>query len=102
MMKTPEPASSLGGKAMIYMALLSIQFGLQPMLTSKFTPQTVCKSTVILVQEVVKFTLAMSMLLMSGELSNAFQGEFLIMLYFYAFSLSRPESNITSTCKKSD
>lgn len=59
---------------MIYMVLLSIQFGLQPMLSSKFTPQTVCKSTVILVQEVVKFILAMSMLLMSGELSNAFQG----------------------------
>ena len=95
MTKKPQPASSLGGQAMIYMVLLSIQFGLQPMLTSKFTPQTVCKSTVILVQEVVKFILAMSMLLMSGELSNAFQGEFLILLYFYAF-------NYTSTRIKSD
>mmetsp|Transcript_14246 Transcript_14246/g.21583 ORF Transcript_14246/g.21583 Transcript_14246/m.21583 type:complete len:338 (-) Transcript_14246:655-1668(-) len=73
-MTTKPQTSSSAGKAMLFMALLTIQFGLQPILTRRFTPKTVCKSTVILVQESVKFVLAMSMLTISGELKKAIEG----------------------------
>lgn len=69
--KTP----SANGKALVCMILLTVQFGCQPMLTRTFTPSSICKSTVILVQEIIKFVLAMGMLLMSGEFKSAVKGE---------------------------
>mmetsp|Transcript_10919 Transcript_10919/g.12042 ORF Transcript_10919/g.12042 Transcript_10919/m.12042 type:complete len:347 (-) Transcript_10919:97-1137(-) len=66
--------NKLGGKAILYMILLTIQFGLQPMLTNKFTPKTVCKSSVILVQETTKFLIAMTMLATGGSFSDALKG----------------------------
>mmetsp|Transcript_930 Transcript_930/g.2650 ORF Transcript_930/g.2650 Transcript_930/m.2650 type:complete len:339 (-) Transcript_930:526-1542(-) len=67
-------APSLDGKAILYMSLLAFQFGLQPTLTRRFTPQGICRSTVILVQEVLKFFLAFAMLSLSGSKSSALEG----------------------------
>lgn len=47
------------------MFLLALQFGLQPSLTRHFTPQGINRSTVILVQECLKFGLAATMLRLS-------------------------------------
>jgi solute carrier family 35 (UDP-sugar transporter), member A1/2/3 len=53
-------------KAVFYMLLLSLQFAFQPLLTRQFTPQNICRSTVILCQELLKFLLACSMLYLSS------------------------------------
>jgi len=44
--------------AITCMSLLALQFGIQPLLVRKFTPQTIVRSSVVLVQEVVKFGIA--------------------------------------------
>jgi len=59
---------------MLYMCLLAFQFGLQPTLTRQYTPQGICRSTVILVQEVLKFFLAFTMLNISGTRASALEG----------------------------
>lgn len=51
-------SSSNSKMAIVYMGLLALQFGIQPMLVRKFTPQGICKSSVVLTQEVFKFGLA--------------------------------------------
>lgn len=56
----------LDGKALFYMFLLALQFGIQPSLTRHFTPPGINRSTVILVQEVMKFGLAATMLRLSN------------------------------------
>jgi UDP-sugar transporter A1/2/3 len=66
-----KPSAALSRQAIFFMCLLTIQFGTQPMLTAKFTPKTVCRSTIIVVQESVKFCLAMFMLISSGNFKNA-------------------------------
>ncbi len=43
------------------MSLLALQFGIQPILVRKFTPQTIVRSSVVLVQEIVKFGIAGAM-----------------------------------------
>ena len=48
----------LSTAAIVYMALLAVQFGIQPILVRKFTPQTIVRSSVVLVQEVMKFGIA--------------------------------------------
>lgn len=63
---TKPSSSSLSKQALFYMALLTIQFGMQPMLTAKYTSKTVTRSTVIFVQEAIKFTFATFMLIASG------------------------------------
>mmetsp|Transcript_16906 Transcript_16906/g.40925 ORF Transcript_16906/g.40925 Transcript_16906/m.40925 type:complete len:357 (+) Transcript_16906:298-1368(+) len=67
-------APTLDGRALFYMFLLSIQFAFQPMLTRAYTPQSICRSTVILAQEIIKFMLAASMLHMSGNYTKAVEG----------------------------
>jgi hypothetical protein len=57
------------------MFLLSIQFGIQPILTRQYTAPGVTRSTVILVQEVTKFCLAWIMLKLSGGMKAAIKGE---------------------------
>lgn len=44
--------------AVMCMSLLALQFGIQPILVRRFTPQTVVRSSVVLVQELVKFGIA--------------------------------------------
>lgn len=65
---------SLDRKAVFYMVLLSLQFAFQPILTRKFTPTKICRSTVILMQELLKFLLAFLMLTASGSYRSAVRG----------------------------
>ena len=56
------------------MSLLALQFGMQPALTRKYTPPTTCRSAVIIMQECVKFVIAIFMLSSSGQLKPALEG----------------------------
>ena len=50
-----QPSShNLSMKAIVYMTLLALQFGIQPIVTKQFMSKSVIKSTVILAQEIVK------------------------------------------------
>ena len=53
--KAPSPLSP---KALIYMSLLALQFGIQPCLTKKFTSPEIIIPTVIFTQEIVKLLMA--------------------------------------------
>ena len=70
-----KQSPSLSGKAVFYMFLLMLQFGLQPMLTRKFTSRSASKSSIIIAQESLKFVLAMFMLITSGNFKAAVKGE---------------------------
>ena len=56
--KPPPPPSGSGGslsyKAILFMSLLALQFGIQPIVTQQFTSKKIIKSTVIFMQEVLK------------------------------------------------
>ena len=67
-------APSLDGSAVFCMFLLALQFGIQPTLTRRFTPKGICRSSVILMQELLKLILAYSMLTLSGARKSAFNG----------------------------
>jgi len=56
------------------MALLALQFGLQPILTKKYTPKDINRSTVVLTQDVVKFAMAGFVLVFSGGWASAVSG----------------------------
>jgi hypothetical protein len=71
---TTTASSALDRKAVVYMFLLALQFGIQPVLTRRYTPKGITRSTVILTQEVVKFGIALVMLRFSGATSEAFRG----------------------------
>mmetsp|Transcript_5381 Transcript_5381/g.7792 ORF Transcript_5381/g.7792 Transcript_5381/m.7792 type:complete len:347 (+) Transcript_5381:114-1154(+) len=58
-MATSKASSSLSPKALIFMGLLALQFGIQPIVTKKFTSPEIIKSTVIFTQEIVKLLIAM-------------------------------------------
>ena len=73
----PPQNKSLSREAILYMTLLAFQFGLQPILTRRFTPPTIIKSTVIFVQECTKFCIAFSMIQLSGKTQSAIQGTLL-------------------------
>jgi hypothetical protein len=45
---------SLSYTALFFMAMLALQFGIQPIVTKQFTSKNIIKSTVIFMQEVVK------------------------------------------------
>lgn len=83
-------APALDKNALFYMFLLALQFGMQPTLTRKFTPQGICRSTVVLMQEVLKFILAYTMLTLSGSKSSALSGGYyyLVLLKFFSFLIS--------------
>ena len=40
------------------MAMLALQFGIQPIVTQQFTSKNIIKSTVIFMQEVIKLTIS--------------------------------------------
>lgn len=58
------------------MFLLALQFGLQPVLTKRFTPKTINRSTVVFSQDVVKFFMAGTVLFLTGGWAEAVAGEF--------------------------
>jgi len=68
------PVMFRNGWILLYMILLSLQFGLQPILAKRYTAHGVCKSSVAVMQEVVKFTLAFFMLYISDGLRSQISG----------------------------
>ncbi len=58
-------SDSLTFPALVSMGLLSLQFGLQPLLTKKYTPANSNKSVVVMTTEFIKFFLAGTSLIMS-------------------------------------
>ncbi|CAJ1931371.1 unnamed protein product [Cylindrotheca closterium] len=59
---SPTMQSSDGGiskKAILFMSLLAIQFGIQPVLVKRFAPRGICKSSVVMTQELVKGVIAL-------------------------------------------
>jgi hypothetical protein len=64
----------LDRRALFYMFLLAVQFGVQPILTRRYTPPGITRSTVVLMQEFVKFAIAGSMLQLSGATREALKG----------------------------
>ena len=82
--KTSSSSSSspsLDGRALFYMALLAVQFGIQPILTRTYAAPSINKSTVVLMQEVVKFGLAFMMLHVSGARATALKGMYVCMYF---------------------
>jgi UDP-sugar transporter A1/2/3 len=69
-----QGSAALDSKAIFYMCLLAVQFGMQPTLTRRYTPEGICRSTVILAQEILKFALAYAMLNISGSKKSALAG----------------------------
>ena len=65
----------LNGTAIFYMVLLAMQFGIQPILTRRYAPTGVNRSAVVLMQEAVKFVIALTMLTLSGNLKTAVKGK---------------------------
>mmetsp|Transcript_34483 Transcript_34483/g.62020 ORF Transcript_34483/g.62020 Transcript_34483/m.62020 type:complete len:503 (+) Transcript_34483:173-1681(+) len=57
-LKQQGQQEGLTSTAITCMSLLALQFGIQPILVRKFTPQTIVRSSVVLVQELVKFGIA--------------------------------------------
>jgi UDP-sugar transporter A1/2/3 len=53
-----QTTEDLPRQAILYMTLLAVQFGVQPILVRQFTPQGICKSSVVLTQELVKGVIA--------------------------------------------
>ena len=71
--------AALSGKAMFYLLLLALQFGVQPVLTRSYTPPGICRSSVVLVQEVLKFCMAGFMLRISNSAREAFKGKWVAL-----------------------
>lgn len=61
-------------EAFIYMALLALQFACQPILTKRFTPKSINRSTVVMSQDIIKLTLASTALYITGSWSKAVAG----------------------------
>ena len=60
-------------KSTLYMALLALQFAIQPILTKKFTPKSINRSTVVMSQDFVKVLLTFTALNLTGSWSKAIQ-----------------------------
>mmetsp|Transcript_30682 Transcript_30682/g.56826 ORF Transcript_30682/g.56826 Transcript_30682/m.56826 type:complete len:374 (-) Transcript_30682:8-1129(-) len=69
--KTAGESAPLSVQALGYMFLLALQFGLQPILTRRFTSTEICRTTVIIGQETLKFCLGLFMLTTSGNVKAA-------------------------------
>ena len=54
-----------------YLSLLALQFGFQPLLTKAYTPSNINRSTVVLAQDVVRFSVCCLFLFLSGSWSLA-------------------------------
>lgn len=59
--------------AWVYLGGLALQFGVQPILTKKFTSAGVIRSTVILAQDFVRFCTCWLMLVLSGSWKSSMQ-----------------------------
>jgi hypothetical protein len=57
-----------------YLTLLAVLVGAQPFFMKKYIPKTICRSTVVLMQEVAKFVTAAGLLWVSGGWTASFAG----------------------------
>lgn len=87
-MSSKSSSPPLDGRALFYMALLAIQFGIQPILTRTYAAPGINKSTVILMQEILKFVLAFTMLNLSGSRETAVKGKLYIVVLWALLSNS--------------
>lgn len=71
---------AMNQRAITLMLLLALQSGMQPILTQKFTAERICLSTVVLIQEVLKFILALIMLLLDGSFRQAISGAKILLM----------------------
>jgi hypothetical protein len=60
-------AASMPAISWWYLSLLALQFGCQPLLTKAFTPSNINRSTVILAQDVVRFSVSCLFLFLGGS-----------------------------------
>lgn len=58
-----------------YLSLLAVLFGTQPFFQKKYVPKTICRSSIVLAQEVAKFATAASLLWASGGWQKAISGK---------------------------
>lgn len=57
----------MDGRGYVVMALLAVQFGLQPLLVREFTPRETFSKSLVICCEVVKFFLSLFMLVLEGN-----------------------------------
>lgn len=72
------PASFPSSQSLVawwYLSLLAILFGTQPFFQKKYVPKTICRSSVVLAQEVTKVATAASLLWASGGWAKATASE---------------------------
>lgn len=62
---------ALSSEGVFYLALLALQFGVQPLLIKEFTSYGLDKSGIVIIGELVKLVACTFMLLKSGEAANA-------------------------------
>ena len=70
--------NTINVEALVFMSLLAIQFGVQPVLVRAFVPLSICKSSYVLVQECLKFVFSFLGFYMSGKevISKSLKGTF--------------------------
>ena len=66
---TAATSTDLSYKAIIFMCLLACQFGIQPIVTKKYTSTKIIKSTVILTQEIIKLIIGILGISLSNKTS---------------------------------
>jgi len=64
----------LSRKGVIYLSLLALQFGAQPLLFREFSSRSLNKKSIVLVGEMTKFMLCTLMLIVTGQLGEAVKG----------------------------
>jgi drug/metabolite transporter (DMT)-like permease len=67
-LRTQINASITPYPSWVYMSLLALQFGFQPILTKLYTPSSIIRSTVVLAQDLVRMLTAAFLLVSSGAL----------------------------------
>jgi hypothetical protein len=68
------PSNALSPTSLGYMSLLALQFGLQPTLTRTFAPKAICRSTIVIMQEVTKLLLSGTLLLATRSWQSSLVG----------------------------
>ncbi|KAF4699240.1 hypothetical protein FOZ63_000732 [Perkinsus olseni] len=66
--------TAISPKGLFYMALLALQYGSQPLITTTFTPRSIPSSAIVTITEIVKFFLAIGLMFAEGSASSALQG----------------------------
>jgi len=88
--------SDLSVQAVIYMSILAFQFGSQPVLTKLFVSPSVCKTSIVIAQEICKFVISFLMLFANGSWPKVVSGkQFLLLLYYLLLATRRQDKTKT-------